>query len=70
MTQMQSEANIELTGRGAPSTTLIRINQLEKGRPLFLESARMSLQWIKISPGILTRHERRPNFGEKTRLPH
>lgn len=70
ITQMQSEAKIELTGRGAPSTTLIRVNQLEKGRPLFLKSAQMSLQCIKTKSGILTRHERRPSFGEKTPQPH
>jgi hypothetical protein len=33
-TQMQSEAMIGLTGRGAPSTTLMRVNKSEKGRPL------------------------------------
>jgi hypothetical protein len=34
ITQMHSEAKMELTGRGAPSTVLMRMNQLEKGRPL------------------------------------
>ena len=39
MTQMHNEAMIELTGRGTPSTTRMRVNQVEKGRPLYLESA-------------------------------
>jgi hypothetical protein len=43
MTQMHNEAMIELTGRGAPSTTLIRVNQSENGSPLCLESAQLSL---------------------------
>lgn len=42
MTHMQSEAKIEFTGRGAPSTTLIRVNQFEKGSPLIFESAGLS----------------------------
>lgn len=33
-TQMHNEAKIEFTGRGAPSTTLICMNQSENGRPL------------------------------------
>lgn len=40
MTHMQSEAKIEFTGRGAPSTTLIRVNQFENGRPLNLRVSR------------------------------
>lgn len=42
MTQMHNEAMIELTGRGTPSTTRMRVNQVEKGRPLCLESAQLS----------------------------
>jgi hypothetical protein len=43
---MQSEAMIELTGRGAPSTTLIRVNQLEKGRPLMPGLAWQSIMCV------------------------
>lgn len=43
ITQMHKEAMIELTGRGAPSITLMRVNQSENGRPLCLESAQLSL---------------------------
>lgn len=34
ITQMHRDAMMEFTGRGAPSTTLMRVNQGEKGRPL------------------------------------
>jgi hypothetical protein len=69
-TQMQSEAMIELTGRGAPSTTLMRVNQLEKGRPLVLELAWLLWQHILKSAGRLTHHERMPILGEMLRQPH
>lgn len=34
MTQMKSEAMIELAGRATPSMTRMRMNQSEKGKPL------------------------------------